>query len=396
MIKFFDIFQNLGIKEALDLFIVFLLFYLLIRILIETKSIYLFWGLIILGGLYFVSILLELKISKLVFDNLFSIFWIIVVIVFQKEIRRFFGTLSSFFKLNEKQKLENNFIEEIIESIDSLSKEKIGSIIVFKGRDSLEPYIENGFILNGEISKPLILSIFDPHSPGHDGAVIVEGNKIKKFGVFLPLPENKNLSIDFGTRHRASIGITEKTDSLCIVTSEERGSISIIKNGELNEINDINEIKKELNNFYKTISLEFEKRSILLFIEKNILPAILSFVLIISLLFITNYKNPLIQKSFIVPIEFKNVPSNFYVENLDDNIILVTLSGKEKDFNFIDEKKLKITIDVKNAQEGNNKVLIKKEFLNIPQFLNIIKLDPEYVKFKLIKISTSTTKSLNQ
>jgi diadenylate cyclase len=155
-----------------------------------------------------------------------------LIILFQQEIRIALATIGiPFFK--RRQKLPKSFIEDIILAVESLSSKKIGAIIVFEKEIGLKNYIDTGVPLDAVISYDILLSIFMPKSPLHDGAVIIQGNKIAAAACYLPLTTEAHLAKELGTRHRAAIGLTEETDAIAIVVSEETGIISFVNSGKI-------------------------------------------------------------------------------------------------------------------------------------------------------------------
>jgi diadenylate cyclase len=148
--------------------------------------------------------------------------------------------------LKEKSpNISEQTIEIITDAVKEMSEKRIGALIVIEGNDPIDEFISSGYLLDGFISKPLILSIFDPTSPGHDGAMIIRNNKIYKFAVHLPLSKNSQKTKDRGLRHRAGLGITEVSDSTVIIVSEETGNISLARKGEIEKIKDIFELKEK-------------------------------------------------------------------------------------------------------------------------------------------------------
>jgi uncharacterized protein (TIGR00159 family) len=181
---------------------------------------------------------------------------IALIVVFQQEIRKFLLLLGSsnftnnkniikkfnlFFRITKKQTLMN--IEELINACEIFKKNKTGALFVIERSNSLDFVRNTGDQLNLEISTPIIESIFFKNSPLHDGAVIIEGNFITGARVILPMSEKENIDSRLGLRHRAAFGITEKTDAIAIVVSEEKGKITFIKNGEIHPYQDIENLK---------------------------------------------------------------------------------------------------------------------------------------------------------
>jgi len=137
-----------------------------------------------------------------------------------------------------------------------LANAKTGALIVLQGDEAIESFLENGIFLGGKVSRELLLSIFDTSSPGHDGAVIITGDRVKMFGAHLPLARKAEATKNFGTRHRAALGLAERSDALVIAVSEEKGTVSLAENGEIKAINDENELAFRIHDFLRTRLLE--------------------------------------------------------------------------------------------------------------------------------------------
>lgn len=177
------------------------------------------------------------------------------VIIFQPEIRKFLGYLgqSNFFhahfnlrRKNLKETQKVNVLKELIESVKYLSKTRTGALMVLEREDDVNSYSDVGTQLDATLSTELLLTIFHPNTPLHDGAVVISGDVIKSAGVLLPLTEDPKLSWKYGTRHRAAIGMSEVSDSACLVVSEETGDVSIALDGTLKKYEDITQLKKDL------------------------------------------------------------------------------------------------------------------------------------------------------
>ena len=177
------------------------------------------------------------------------------VIIFQPEIRKFLGYLgqSNLFnahlnlrKKNLKETQKVNVLKELIESVKYLSKTRTGALMVLERQDDVNSYSDVGTQLDATLSTELLLTIFHPNTPLHDGAVVISGDTLKSAGVLLPLTEDPKLSWKYGTRHRAAIGMSEVSDSACLVVSEETGDVSIALDGTLKKYEDITQLKKDL------------------------------------------------------------------------------------------------------------------------------------------------------
>lgn len=245
---------SLNYRDVLDILIISFLIYSVITLFKKTRSIPILLGILSLAIIYLISIILKLPITQAIFKPFFGFFFIILTIIFQKELRRFFELMGfSGFK-RKFMPTPDNLLKTITNSVKHLAEKRMGAIIVFPGKENLERHIEGGHTLNGKISEALLLSIFDPSSAGHDGAVIIENDKVRKFAVHLPMAEHIEAVRSFGTRHRAALGLAEISDALCIIISEERGTISIAHNKVFTILNNINELEIALRKFREELS----------------------------------------------------------------------------------------------------------------------------------------------
>ncbi len=221
-------------QDLLDLLLLWVVVY---RVLLLTKSsgaIQIISGIGFLGILYSLSIWLELIAFNYVLELFFANLFLIVVILFQGEIRRALAQIGSHpFFSDVTQLEETHIVEEIAKGAVALSQQGLGALIVIEKEIALEYFVEEGVSVNADVEADLIRSIFQPQSPLHDGAIIIRGGRIHSAGCFLPLSKNPVLDKNLGTRHRAAIGLTEETDALVLVVSEENRSVGLVIGGTL-------------------------------------------------------------------------------------------------------------------------------------------------------------------
>lgn len=218
---------------VLDLAIVWYLVYRGLLLIRGTRAMPMLIGLACIGITYFVAQPLGLVTVAWIINNFFSSIILVIVVIFQDEIRRTLtkvGAHPLLFK-GSRNELPSEY-EEIASAIGKLAKARIGSIVVIEGDVGLDEFLEEGVILEAKLSRKLLGSIFVKESPLHDGAVVIAGNIIKAAGVVLPLSSNPDIDPSFGTRHRAALGITERSDALVIVVSEESGAITVFVDGK--------------------------------------------------------------------------------------------------------------------------------------------------------------------
>jgi diadenylate cyclase len=221
------------ILDILDIGVVSLILYRLLLIIKGTKAAQMLIGLGILLLASLASRYLELFTIDWIVQSFFAQIVIAIIVLFQPEIRRALAHMgeTQFLTFTKAEELKS--LEEIVRAAISLANRKIGALIVIERDTSLKDFVEVGTFLDARVSKELLMSIFHPTSPIHDGAVIIKGNRIAAAGCFLPITLSSELSKSLGTRHRAGIGLTEETDAVALIVSEETGWISMSLDGKL-------------------------------------------------------------------------------------------------------------------------------------------------------------------
>lgn len=262
---FSDLTWNEGLKDVIDIVIVSYIIYQLILLIRGTRAVQLLKGIFVLVATWAISTWLNLYTLKWLMNQMFNWGVITVLIIFQPELRRALEQLGRgklFGRSTVEDRDINDKVSEIIKAVNYLSKRKIGALIVFERDTGLNEYIESGTKMESRISSELLINLFIPNTPLHDGAVIVRGGQIMAAGCYLPLSENPFISKELGTRHRAAIGISEMCDALSVVVSEETGQVSLALNGlivrDIKEESLVTKLFEELNP--KTYAKQAQKK----------------------------------------------------------------------------------------------------------------------------------------
>jgi len=223
-------------RDAVDVLIVALIVYMLLRLIRGTRAVQMVLGILTVFVIYEIAVFLNLAALRTILQALFFYVPFAIIVLFAQELRRALATFgrTPFFAWFSGYQAEET-ISDIVLAVTSLSARRTGALIVLERREGLKNYIENGVRLDSAVSYDLLVTVFAPGTPLHDGAVILSGERVAAAACFLPLSLNEGLSKRFGTRHRAAIGITEETDALAVVVSEERGTISVARNGQMIE-----------------------------------------------------------------------------------------------------------------------------------------------------------------
>ncbi len=221
-------------QDVIDILIVGFVVYRLLLLIQGTRAVSMLIGLIVLAAVYQGAQLLELYTVNWVLDSLGNVILILIVVIFQHDIRRMLTQVGTGPFYGRMQRLaQGQAIEEITRATVTLAGRRVGALIVLARDVGLNEYVEGGTRLDAQITKELILSIFLPTAPLHDGALILHQGRMVAAGCLLPLTTNPNVSKTLGTRHRAAIGLTEETDAVVIVVSEEEGKISLVREGRI-------------------------------------------------------------------------------------------------------------------------------------------------------------------
>lgn len=232
----FNIFSISFLINVLDVLVVWYLVYKLIQLVRGTKAIQLFKGVGLFIVLRFLAGLIGLRTLSWLMDQVITYGVIAAIVIFQPEIRRGLEHLgrSSLFKTSKSEKHEDEvMVQSLDKAIQYMAKRKIGALITIERTTGLEEYVETGIALDADITGELLINIFIPNTPLHDGAVIIRDGKIAVSSAYLPLSESLLIPKEFGTRHRAAVGVSEVSDALTIVVSEETGDVSITMNNQL-------------------------------------------------------------------------------------------------------------------------------------------------------------------
>ncbi|MBT8235076.1 MAG: diadenylate cyclase [Bacteroidia bacterium] len=254
--EFLD-FLEFKVTDFIDIFLVAVLLYYIYKLVRGTAAINIFIGIVIVWGFWKLTQLLDMKMISSMVGGFMSVGLIALIIVFQQELRQFLlmiGTTNL-----DKKKFAKRFsfmkqegfgvvtdVDAILKASEKMAKSKTGAILVFKKNNSLDTFKATGDTMNLGVNGPILESIFFKNSPLHDGAAIIEGNTITATRVILPISNERAIPLRYGLRHRAAAGITEKTDALALVVSEETGQISYLKGGQFVPFKDLGALSEML------------------------------------------------------------------------------------------------------------------------------------------------------
>lgn len=249
----FEVFTQLRWQDALDIGIIAFVLYRLIHMIRGTRAMQMIIGLVVILLAYVSSQMFGLFTLNWVLDNFLGSIILVIIVIFQSDIRRALTQVGTAPLFGGADRIERGqVLEEITKAVVSLATRRIGGLIVLEREVGLNEYIEVGTRLDARVTRELLESVFIPHSPMHDGALVIQKGRVAAARCFLPLSVDPNLSQAFGTRHRAAVGLTEETDAVVIVISEERGKISVVVGGKVTQDLEGPQLRSSLQRLFGT------------------------------------------------------------------------------------------------------------------------------------------------
>lgn len=382
-------FYNIGFADVVDILVVAVLLYTATAWLRQTRAAFIIRGIFILAAVYILARYLDLQLTAWLFQGFFAIFLIIIVVIFQEELRQIFERIAVWsWSPAAVRPLRSDAVDILVGTLADLAKDKIGALIVVEGKDPIARHVMGGIELGGKLSEPLLKSIFDPHSPGHDGAVIVENDRISRFAAHLPLSNDFGQLAHVGTRHGAALGLAELSDALCIAVSEERGTISVARDGRLRQIDNIQELSLLLRRFLQEKYPSPERRTLSLsLIRENWVTKLVTFSLAVGLWYVLIPGSSTVEVTYKLPVQLQNLAADYQVEEVQPSEINATFTGPRRAFYFFDPTKLKVTVDLSSTEQGRRTFRLSEQNVQHPQDLTLQQINPQTLRVSVRKVS---------
>lgn len=389
---FGELSRNIRMADILDIFLAGTFLFAIITWLRRDISRRALKGLgaVVVGfiGLYTLARVLGLYLIGLFIEVLFLVFLIGTVVVFQSDIRRLIDRTTSWNILRggRRSSVREETLDVFTEALEEMAARRTGALIALKGREAWEHHLHGGIELDGAVSQPLIYSLFNPNSPAHDGAVLVEDNKITKFAVHLPLSTRLPNDSEYGTRHAAALGLAERTDALVLVVSEERGEISVAEGGSLGTVNTLGDLKRRLEQFWARHTEDRARRQPHVWFFQNMRTASLSFALAATLWLLFVYSPNILYRPFEVPIVYQNLPTEWVLAESVPQEARIALYGPQRAFQDFDPRNLMVVVDMGSPKEGLNRKVLSPSSLELPARISLAEIDPAEVEVEVWRL----------
>ena len=371
--------------EIVDVLLVAILIYTAIVWLRRTRAAFVARGMLILGAAYMVVRYLDLQMTAWIFQAFFAVFLVMIVVIFQEELRQMFERIAVWsFNRQPAPTATSTTADILVRTLPDLARDHIGALVVISGKDPVGRHITGGIALDGRISVPLLRSLFDTHSPGHDGAILIENDRVTRFAAHLPLSKDLAQTAHVGTRHSAALGLAELCDALCLVVSEERGTITIARNGRLLQLDSPQELPVAIHSFLSDKFPAQEPSHLRLhLVRENWLAKALSICLAISLWYLFVPGSKIVEVSYKVPVTVENLPANLQLEAIDPPVISATFSAPRRTFYLIDRKKIRVSANAALAELGRRTFALSEQDLRYPKELTLQEFTPHSFKISV-------------
>jgi uncharacterized protein (TIGR00159 family) len=357
--------------DLLDIIVVAALLWLVIQGIRRTRARHALVGLATLGVVFLIARQLDLQLTARLLQGFFAVLVVILVVVFHEDFRRLLEQVA-LVGFRRRSPPPPGTTETLVRAIGALARTRVGALIVIPGRESITRHIEGGIEIDARLSEPLLLSLFDPHSPGHDGAVVLQRGRILAFAVHLPLSTE---SAGGGTRHAAALGLAERCDALCVVVSEERGTIAVARDAAIRHVDDEMALTTQLSSALKQMPATGDDVQVRWRWKEGLAAAGLATAL--WLLVIPGAGRVEVQRQ--VPVSVTGVPRGFTIEAIDPPRVAVTLAGSRTDL-YLPVSEPRVRLDGLQIRLGRRRFDLSRADVEVPPGIEVLAVEPPRVQ----------------
>ena len=385
--------REIGVPGLFDIGLMSVVLYAVLLWFKKRRAAFVLFGIMICGVFYLLAHEFHLILISTVLQAFFAVILVALIIIFQEELKSFFEqiavwSLNRKFGRRESLLVPHKVVDILVHTLTDLSEQQIGALVVLQGKAMLDRHVTGGFGLNGELSEPLLKSIFDPHSVGHDGAVIIEGDRLTRFGGQLPLAKTATNTRKGGMRHAAALGLSELTDALCLVVSEETGAISAAWHGEFQKLGDVGEAGqlRHLVEEFCEQTAPLKKRSLFADIFlKNYREKGAAIFMTLFLWYVVVHESRVIHKTFAIPVEYSQTSADLSVDSIEPKEVHITFSGPRHTFQFLDPSDVRAVLRLHDYGEGTWALPLNESNVTGPKETVLEEIDPNLIMVEIEK-----------
>jgi diadenylate cyclase len=368
--------REVGVAGAIDIALFSVIVYLGLAWLRRSRTAAAVRGALVLAGLYLVARQLNLALTSAALEAFFAVLLVASIVIFRDELRAAVERVASWSRARARASASRtdehaSFARTLARTLEDFAAHNTGALLVLEGRVSTDGHLQGGVSLDGVPSEPLLHSIFDPHSLGHDGAAVVRAGRLARFGCHLPLSTNFELLGHRGTRHAAALGLAERSDALCLVVSEERGCVSVAREGKLREIDDVDQLSNEIALFLGQSAAQRRPWPRVLGRETPYALASVGIALLLWLVLV--HGSTVTQRTFVIAVQYSDLEPE----------VTMTFSGTRRDFYFLGPGNVKLVVPLSEARTGNRVVTISPFDVSFPASLTLKTIEPSHVVLRI-------------
>ncbi|MFZ0131436.1 MAG: diadenylate cyclase [Desulfobacterales bacterium] len=372
-------------RDIIDILFLTFVVYQLYNWFRETRALRVLIGLAVLGAVYSVARFWGLFLVTLVFQVLWQVLLILLVILFQSEIKQVLERVSPLrYVQSRRRDFSGQLADEIARTAFDLAHEKTGALIIMARDANPTEYMHSGQEINAIPVPALIKSIFNRRGPAHDGAVLIIGGRLAQMGCILPLSERQDIPVEFGTRHRAAFGISEVTDAVCLVVSEERSEVTTIVNGHYavwREPELLAAQLKQLLGMPEKIG-HLSRNFFLSFLKRNWKPKLTAFVLVaLAWMILASQQN--VKTSITAPVRLMNLPRELVLVDNTPASVRLNLTGNRMFVDALKPQDIRVELDLSSLTAGVHKILLSRRDVDLPLGIAIDSVVPQQVEVTL-------------
>jgi uncharacterized protein (TIGR00159 family) len=381
-----EIFGNLRWQDVLDILLISTILYHLMVLFRGTRAVQALAGLGVVGLFTLLAREAELILSSWLLQNLWAVILLVLVVIFQQELRHTLERVSPARWLTGWGRPPTDHLGEVVRAAFHLARQRIGALIVFQRGTRLDEIVRLGTPLGAEVTAPLLESLFTPASPLHDGAVVIDGTRVTHAGCMLPLSRREDLPPHFGTRHRAALGLTEETDAVSLAVSEERGEVTLMTGGtyrsRLSREEAVERLRVLLGTPERRMPAPMAWGALLL----RRWPLKVGSLVVVTALWVYLGGAQKVEEGLRIPVEYRNIPESLTLSGRPATSLEVRLRGSRAVLGSMNRETLRATVDLGGTERGTNFVAVGRADVNVPAGVEVVGTDPAVLRLTLERV----------
>jgi diadenylate cyclase len=388
------LFAELRLADLIDILIVASLIWFVIVWFRTSQARLALMGLAALGVLFGLARGLDLQLTSSLLQGFFAVLAVMLVVVFQDDLRRLFEGIAVWGLRRGAPHPPPDVERSLVRALFHLAERRVGALVILPGREPMDRHLDGGVHLDGRLSEELVLSLFDPQTPGHDGAVLVQANRLLRFGVHLPLSTDWDRLGGGGTRHAAALGLAERCDALCLVVSEERGEVSVAHGGEIRVVSSPDELARALRDFIARTtrpSGPSDGRDLAGKLRSGWREGVLAFGLATAVWYVAVPGGVVEIMERRVPVKVENLPEGFELVSVTPADVALRLEGLRRDLYLAGSDDLSVRVDALLVQLGRRTFALDLDQVISPEGIRALSLAPSKVKVSVRRVEEAPT-----